>query len=516
MSDFLSKFSGDNYDDLLKEDKKLAEGNVKQPSPSVADSPAEPAVLEEAPVGEPAVPDSVPEEPVLDDKSSDIVSPAYKRPSKTPVEAEEPPEGYKSYLESSRRSTAEDTVVDPTYQDKKRRQYIIAGIIGALALLLIFFIWYQMNHVTLPNYEGKTLSEARVWGARNKIDFVPTMVYSKDFPETQIISQDPAADKKIRKGSEVLVDVSQGPDPEERIVLPDFSNLTYDEAQMWVQQEKANNVSLILQYDSGIERFRHIKTEFRSPDVTPDNYLRKDVAIVYYSRGEEQFEKNINVPDFTGKAKSEVDTWASTNGVKVTVKEQTSSTVDQGFVISQSVSSGTKIARNDEFEITVSIGEATVVPNYALYSSEEATQVSGMQPLIVSRYNAGVPYGNLVSQSIPPGTELTDQDDKSIKLTYSLGLPYLEDLRGTKNEGELQQYFYDTYRAKGANVTYVTEYVYADEPKGMVVGQSSYSRLVPLDYVVKLSISLGNGEGNYDPLNPTSPVPTVPGGPDSK
>lgn len=153
-----------------------------------------------------------------------------------------------------------------------------------------------MNHVTLPNYEGKTLSEARVWGARNKIDFVPTMVYSKDFPETQIISQDPAADKKIRKGSEVLVDVSQGPDPEERIVLPDFSNLTYDEAQMWVQQEKANNVSLILQYDSGIERFRHIKTEFRSPDVTPDNYLRKDVAIVYYSRGEEQFEKTSMCP----------------------------------------------------------------------------------------------------------------------------------------------------------------------------------------------------------------------------
>ena len=65
-------------------------------------------------------------------------------------------------------------------------------------------------------------------------------------------------------------------------------------------------------------------------------------------------------------------------------------------------------------------------------------------------------------------------------------------------------------------MTYVTEYVYADEPKGMVVGQSCYSRLVPLDYVVKLSIRLGNGEGNYDPLNPTSPVPTVPGGPDSK
>lgn len=520
MSDFLSKFSGDKYDELLKEDAQASQPVEQTPSsdsavfenPAPSEVPEQP-VLEEAPDGEPAQPESVPTEPPKDDRSSDIVTPP---PTYVPPEPKKTKPTPPKSLDSSRRSTAEDTVVDPTYQNKRKRQYIIGGIIGTILLLLAFFLWYQMNHVRIPDFEGKTLSEARVWGARNKIEFVPTMVFSKEFPETQVIRQDPAPDRKIRKGTEVEVDVSKGPDPDERLPLPDFANLNYEEAQQWVQQEKATGVSLILQYDALIPRYEHLKTEFRSPDVTEDNYQRKDAAIVYYSRGEEQFEKNINVPDFSRKAKAEVDSWASTNGIKVTYNEQTSSNVDQGFIISQSISSGTKIARNDEFSVTVSLGEAIIVPDYTQYSPEEASQVSGMMPLIMHRYNSWVPYGSLVSQSLPAGTELTDQDDKSIKLVYSLGLPYLEDMRGVKNEGELQQYFFDTYRAKGANVTYITEYDYSDMPKGMVIEQSSFARLVPLDYVVKITISLGNGDGNYDPLNPNAPVPTVPGGPDFK
>lgn len=511
MSDFLSKFSGDNYEDLLKEDqqKKAEVAEVKTPATSVSEDipPLTP------PDAEAAVPTSIPEEPVIDDKSQDIVNPSPYKPVPEPVvKAEEPPMGYKTYLESSRRSTAEDTVKDPTYQQKQRKQWLIAGIAGSVLLLLVFFLWYQFSHVRLPDFEGKSLSEARVWGAKNKIDFNPTLVFSNDFTETQIIRQDPEPDRNIRKGSTVDVDVSKGSDPDERISLPDFANLSYEEAQIWVEQQKATGVSLILQYDAVIPRFMHIKTEFRNPDVSADNYRRKDVVIVYYSRGEEQFDKSINVPSFAGKAKAEVDTWASTNGVKVTYVESTSSTIAQGFVIAQSVSSGTKIARNDPFEITLSLGKAVVVPNYAGYSAEEAATVPGLSPLIVTRYSDMIPYGSLISQSLPPGAELTDKDDKSIKLVYSLGLPYLDDLRGTMNEGELQKYFYDTYKAKGANVGYYVEYVSSSEIKGTVVGMSSYSRLVPLNFVVKIAISLGDG-GTYDPSNPTAPPPTVPGGP---
>lgn len=506
MSDFLSKFSGDKYDELLKEDQALKKKQAEAPASATSN---------ESEALSPDKSDSSFSEnrPSMADKSEVRAASSKEKPKLAPQrpKTEEAPDSHKSFTNSSRRSTAEDTVKDPTYQHKQRKQWVIAGIIGAITLALIFFFWYQFSHVSLPNFEGKSLSEARVWGAKNKIDFTPTLVFSKEYSENQIIQQDPAANRNIRKGSSVEVDVSKGADPDELISLPDFDNLNYEEAQVWIEEQKANGVSLILQYDPAIPRFQYIKTEFRSPDVTADIYRRKDVAIVYYSRGEEQFEKNINVPSFIGKAKSDVDSWASSNGVKIIYKESTSTTVDQGFILSQSVSSGTKIARNDPFEVTLSLGKAVIVPNYAAYSPEEAGQIPGLSPLIVSRYSDIIPYGGLISQSLSPGAELTDKDDKTIKLVYSLGLPYLDDLRGKMNEGELQKYFYDTYQSKGANVSYYVEYVSSYDVKGTLIGMSSYSRIVPLHFVVKLTISLGN-ETYYDPQNPGSTPPTVPGG----
>ncbi|NLY36517.1 MAG: PASTA domain-containing protein [Tissierellia bacterium] len=506
MSDFLSKFSGDKYNELLEEDQKIKKDQAEDSSSAKSPQP----------------------DPLPDERADSLLSPEASTPRNRPKtssfsDRDEPgvaPETPKAKISanregssrnSSRRSTAEDTVKDPSYQEKQRRQWILAAIVGAILLALIFFIWYQFSHVSLPEFEGKSLSEARVWGAKNKIDFNPTLVFSKDYGENQILQQDPAAKKNVAKGSTIEVQVSKGADPDELISLPDFDTLDYQEAQNWVEKEKAKGLSLILQYDSEVPRFRFIKMEFRSPDVSMDSYRRKDVAIVYYSRGEEQFEKNISVPSFTGKAKSDVDSWASSNGVKVNYKESTSTTVDQGFVITQSLSSGTKIARNDPFDVTLSLGKAVLVPNYAAYSAEEASQVPGLSPLIVSRYSDFIPYGGLISQSLSPGTELTDKDDKSIKLVYSLGLPYLEDLRGKMNEGELQKYFFDTFQSKGANVTYYVEYVSSNDVKGTLIGMSSYNRILPLQFHVRLTISLGN-ENYYDPQNPDSPPPTVPGG----
>lgn len=475
MSDFLSKFSGDKYDKLLEEDESIKKDKTKDQS---------------------------------SDKSTESESVASEELKST--SSEERPNAYKGYSPPPRRSAAEDTVKDPSYQQKQRKRWIIAAIIGVIALVLIYFLWYQFSHVALPDFEGKSLSEARVWGTKNKIDFSPTLLFSKDYSENQIIQQNPAASKKVRKGTTVEVDVSQGADPDEKISLPDFASLSYEEAQIWVEEEKASSLSLILQYDDLVPRFEHIKTEFRSPDVSADMYRRKDVAIVYYSRGEEHFEKNIEVPNFSGKAKSDVESWASSSGVKVTYKESTSTTIEQGLVISQSITSGGKIARNDSFEVTLSVGKAVVVPNYSAYSAEEAGQIPELSPLIISRYSDIVPYGGLISQSLPPGTKLTDKDDKSIKLVYSLGLPYLDDLRGQMNEGELQKHFYDEYQSKGANVSYTVEYVRSNSIKGTLIGMSSYSRMVPLNFVVKLRISLGD-EIYYDPENPDSSAPTVPG-----
>ncbi len=107
-------------------------------------------------------------------------------------------------------------------------------------------------------------------------------------------------------------------------------------------------------------------------DIDETEYQRKDSAAVYYSKGEEVFEKNITIPDFTGVAKEEVEKWAETNEIDMTYEEADSDTVEAGFIISQSETPDEKIAKRDKMEVVVSLGKATIVPNFAGLTAEEA------------------------------------------------------------------------------------------------------------------------------------------------
>ncbi len=48
-------------------------------------------------------------------------------------------------------------------------------------------------------------------------------------------------------------------------------------------------------------------------EISKEEYKRQDNANVYFSKGEEVFEEDIEVPDFVNKNKEEVEQWAETN-----------------------------------------------------------------------------------------------------------------------------------------------------------------------------------------------------------
>ena len=67
---------------------------------------------------------------------------------------------------------------------------------------------------------------------------------------------------------------------------------------------------MIEQFDDNVAAEAFIKQEAANKELDLAEYKRKDRLSVYYSKGKEVFEKNIEVPDFTGKAKSEASEWA--------------------------------------------------------------------------------------------------------------------------------------------------------------------------------------------------------------
>lgn len=469
--------------------------------------PAEPKekkdVVFEKPEEGSMIKESKKEETVSEVIEEKPVQPTPKSPAYKPAEV-------KRTKTKTTRSQEEETEIDPDYKKKKRNKLIalIAG--GAALLILLIVLWWNFTHEEVPAFVGENVSNARVWGVENDVELAVEHVFSTEQTENAIISQEPAAGETISKGSTMSLIVSQGPNPDEVLPLPDFSGMSFQEATSWKETNHANNLTITRQYNEDIEADGFIKLDIKDSSVKEDNYQRKHEAILYYSRGEETLEKNIKVPNFTGKALPEVETWANTNQLDLKVTEVTSNSVPAGTIVSQSVATDEMLARKDEFPVQVSVGKALVVPNYADYSQEELALFTDIPTTTLQRYNSSVSYGRLISQSVSPGTEFTEKTVKPVVLTYSLGKPYIDDLRGNQTEGTLQQYFYDTYQSKGADIGYRIYYVDSSSPRGSVVQQNLVGQILPMRAEVSFGISLGNLAAE-----PTNPTPVNPGGDDN-
>lgn len=442
MSDFLSNFNGDNYDRRKKG-----------------------------------------KEPRLD-------SPKEKRHEASLEKQRANPE---LKLRRSNKVETDAVEIDPSYkkQKKKKHRWIILGTIAVFLVLGV--VYYQQTHVKVPNFIGKKLTDIQVWAAENKIKIKIKSSYDRIKDANTILEQEQKSGSRIKKGEVLNVTNSLGANPKEKIPLPDFMKMNKQQTKRWIKEKKADNLSLNEEYSETVEKGQPIRVEIANSEVTPETYQRKDAAKVYYSKGKQTYQKDIKVPDFQRKTRSEVETWAKNNEIDLTYNEKPSNDIPADSIIDQSISKDKKIAKKDKIQVTVSLGKGYVVPNFSDYSIEDAASaLEGVQIQAKGIYTENLPYGQLVSQSEEAGKVLSAKDNLRIKVLYSLGQPYMKDLRGTMVEGGLQKYFHDEFQSKGANINYVIRRVDSDQPKGTVVGMSHYSDYIPLNLTVSIDISLGN------------------------
>lgn len=443
MSDFLSNFNGDNYD------RRKEEKEPREPDKKITHEPKQPVFLAE--------------------------------------------ESLESQTKRKMRSQQEATEQELSYQKQKKRKRRMILFAVVAACVLVGIVYYQQTHVKVPNFVGKNLTDVQVWASENKVKPKIKQTYDRRKDANTILAQEQKAGSRVKKGGVLNVTNSLGADPDEKIPLPDFMNMKKSQAERWIKENKAENLSLIEEYSDTIGKGQPIRSEIANAEVTPGNYRRKDAAKVYYSKGPQTYQKDIKVPDFQRKPRSEVETWAKNNEIDLTYEEKTSNEIQADNIIDQSIAKDEKIAKKDKMSVTVSLGKGYVVPNFSDYSLEDAsTALEGVQVQAKGVYTDNLPYGQLVSQSVEAGRVLSAKDDLTIKVLYSLGQPYMKDLRGTMVEGGLQKYFHDEFQSKGANINYVIRHVDSDQPKGTVVGMSHFSDYVPLNLTVSIDISLGN------------------------
>lgn len=358
--------------------------------------------------------------------------------------------------------------------------------------LLIGLLYYYANTVRLPDLVGGRAEHAQAWAVQNNIYIEMEEEYNLEYNRGLVISQSPAAEETLFKGGSVNMVVSMGPDPKERIELPDFSTMNIYEIERWIEEYRAENVTINRVYDDTVPVNRFVKKEFRDPSVTEQAYRREDRMTITISRGPEVFEKDLEVPDFTEEPESEALDWANSTGVTVHVEHAYSDTVPESCIIKQSIAPKTKIAKNEELTVTVSKGKALYAPSFSGLSREEAqltANASGVTISIVEHYHNNVPAGSLISQSVSPGTLLVEGQN-TIVLYYSSGLPFIPDLAGS-SESDVVQFFVDMNDGK-AKLSYEFKYIYdGGTPKGTVIINTHAGTRVPVGTFITVTISKG-------------------------
>ncbi|SJZ61479.1 serine/threonine protein kinase [Pilibacter termitis] len=492
MSDFLSNFSGDKYQKSQPKPNTSEKKKTPEPKPEpVKEEKKETTKEEKLPVQKGSRLEQI------RNKISSSIEEFEHQEAQTQEKTVEPKKqlAKKHVAEEEKEFTSPDELYekDPDYHNKRKKKFILIGVVSALLILLLSIAIYNMTHVNVPNFTGKDLSTAREWAVENGVKIDVKQKYDFDIEVNKVISQS-IKEKKIKKGNTLNVTASLGPDEKEKIKLPDFAILTLSDAKKWIEKQKADNVTIVENYSETVEKNKYLRMDFPDKEVTAENYRRRDRLNVYYSKGKEVYQKDITVPNFAGKPVEEVDDWAKKNEIVVAKEEKPSDKVEVKKVISQSVAANEKMAKKEKLTITLSLGKAVKVPDFSGLTVAEAEEYQGAFETVIKRvYHDNVAYGHLISQSVEADKEYYEGQGKpKITLSYSLGKPYLKDLRESTQEGDLAKFFYEEFESKGANVTFSTYYVNSDKPKGTVVAMSRFSEFIPTKYNVSIGISLGN------------------------
>lgn len=452
MSDFLKKFSNTSYQELKKVDFSNGQQDRKQ------------------------------------EKDVEIHKELIEKTELMPVTLE-PTNSRETTFQTS--NAKEEVYIRDDEKIKKRKRNIVISAICAIVVIVIgIFGYYQLNEIKVPQFiNEKTLNDVQVWATKNKVDLNYTSIYSTEVDEGLIVKQSEKSGAVIQKGSSFKIVLSKGADPEEHIKVPDLMNMTLTDIEKWKQEQKAMNASIEKVFSDDVEKSKTIRFEYKTEGINADNYRRKDKVNIVVSKGKETYEKNIDMPDFKDKSKSEVESWGKENDINIEFIETDSSKVIEGNVISQDISAKTKIAKKDAVKITISRGRISYVPNFSDLDETQA-QIESMKANvainIVYYYSSSVQASRLITQALPAGTEVKEQ---AIALMYSLGKPYIGNFDGEDVYTMVKSI--QEMNAKGAQLTYELVDVSSSGKKGSIVTSNYKATFVNVGAHIIINVSNG-------------------------
>ena len=304
----------------------------------------------------------------------------------------------------------------------KRKHY---GILNMSCLFLIaFFIttliptYKEEGFMVekIKNFSGQSLTEVVKWSQQNKIQVVQQFEYSDMVPEYEIISQNIKPGTNVDDVDELVVSVSEGPNPYKEVIIP--SMLTWS-AERVLNFVKTNYLSNVI-------------VEFVESDQVKDtvieqsksgNLRRNEELKLTFSYGDEGNSSEVSLADFKEQSKFEIEFYMKQHHLLYAFETDYSDSIKKGYGIKQSVKPGTKVKVNlDKIVVTISKGPKIKVPDYTKMSVTEFTEwaiENKVKLEFIDQYHDTIKSGNVISSNVE--IDQVIEQGSTIKVYVSLG-----------------------------------------------------------------------------------------------
>ena len=250
----------------------------------------------------------------------------------------------------------------------------------------------ELTTVSVPDFTEYTRQQISTWSSTNNIKANFVDEFHDTVAAGKVISQSQAANTQVYDGSSITFKMSLGVG----VVLENFVGKTKGAIDKFISD---NGLKVNYSFSYNATQNKDVGVSMNpNASVRVPNGSTVDVTL---SLGK------ISVSDFTGKTLSQLNTWVSEQNklganLKVTSTQDYSATIVSGQLISQTPSSG-DINPGTTIRASVSKGEGVVVKNFVggTSTSQEGLKVSTSQT-----YHASVPSGQVISQSISSGSKV--------------------------------------------------------------------------------------------------------------
>lgn len=327
----------------------------------------------------------------------------------------------------SGRRYEEEEPVEKKYSKKNKKGKksnflpVLAGITAALVLVVVAMIVIVLalkgafstnSEVVVPNLVKLQLSAAQSQYTDIKIVSGNT-TYSATIPNGAIVSQDVAANSKVKKGSQVTVVVSRGP---QQIPVPDVTNTDKDEAVVTLNNAGFKNINQQPEYSDDVtEGYVISTTPAAGESASPTSTITMAVSLGPKTT-------TVAVPDLSGDTSDQAIRDIQDAGlVAGTPNQEYSSTVKAGLVSHQDPVAGTQVTGKYTVNFWISEGPqpstpTTTVPDVRGLTLQQAENMLGQNKLVVGNIYGVSDLDGIVTGCNPaPGSKV--DEGASVDLT---------------------------------------------------------------------------------------------------